>query len=45
MIFGQFPPPVEQDPVYNQPCFATQCNLGTTVGGPKVVREGGGFLL
>lgn len=27
MIFGQEPPPVEQDPVYNQPCFAA-CNIG-----------------
>ena len=27
MIFGQAPPPLEQDPVYNQPCFVTQCSL------------------
>ncbi|GAB4815549.1 hypothetical protein N2152v2_002595 [Parachlorella kessleri] len=32
MAFGQYPPPVEQDKVYNQPCFAKQCNLvGNTV--------------
>lgn len=29
MIFGQAPPPIEEDKVYMQPCFATQCNLGT----------------
>ena len=29
MIFGKPPPPVELDAVYNQPCFTTQCNLGT----------------
>ena len=32
MIFGQAPPPVEQDPVYTQPCFSKQCNLGTLSG-------------
>ena len=25
----QAPPPVEEDKVYTQPCFTTQCNLGT----------------
>lgn len=28
MIFGQAPPPLEDDPVYNQPCFSV-CNIGT----------------
>jgi hypothetical protein len=28
MIFGQEPPPVELDPVYEQPCFAI-CNIGS----------------
>lgn len=36
MIFGQAPPPIEEDKVYMQPCFATQ------VGGALV--GGGGFL-
>ncbi|KAG2451712.1 hypothetical protein HYH02_003492 [Chlamydomonas schloesseri] len=27
MIFGQMPPPTHLDPVYTQPCFATQCAL------------------
>lgn len=27
MIFGQEPPPVEEDPVYTQPCFSA-CNIG-----------------
>ncbi|PSC73082.1 beta-carotene isomerase chloroplastic-like [Micractinium conductrix] len=29
MIFGEAPPPVELDKVYDQPCFLKQCNLGT----------------
>lgn len=24
MVFGQAPPPIEQDKVYNQPCFVRQ---------------------
>jgi hypothetical protein len=28
MIFGQEPPPIEEDPVYNQPCFSV-CNIGS----------------
>jgi len=28
MIFGQKAPPLEQDEVYNQPCFAHECKLG-----------------
>lgn len=32
MIFGQAPPPIEQDKVYDQPCFVRQCNLGTVSG-------------
>jgi len=28
MIFGQAPPPIEEDPVYNQPCFSV-CNIGS----------------
>lgn len=27
MIFGQKAPPIEQDPLYNQPCFAQECTL------------------
>lgn len=27
MIFGQRAPPIEQDPLYNQPCFAHECTL------------------
>ena len=27
MIFGQAPPPLEEDPVYKQPCFVPQCSL------------------
>jgi len=27
MIFGQAPPPIEEDPVFNQPCFSV-CNVG-----------------
>jgi hypothetical protein len=26
MLFGLPPPPVEEDPVYNQPCFSV-CNV------------------
>jgi hypothetical protein len=46
MIFGQAPPPIEQDKVYDQPCFVRQCNLGTVSGGrsqsqpcPKIDTE------
>lgn len=28
MIFGQTPPPPEEDPAYSQPCLANQCALG-----------------
>lgn len=27
MIFGQRAPLIEQDPIYNQPCFAHECTL------------------
>lgn len=27
MIFGQAPPPIEQDKVYDQPCFVRQVRL------------------
>jgi hypothetical protein len=27
MIFGQAPPPLEEDPVFQQPCFIPQCSL------------------
>ena len=27
MIFGQAPPPLEQDPAYSQPCFVPACSL------------------
>jgi hypothetical protein len=30
MIFGVRPPPIEQDTVYNQPCFAHQCHIADT---------------
>ncbi|KAG2485709.1 hypothetical protein HYH03_015593 [Edaphochlamys debaryana] len=48
MIFGQMPPAIQDDPAYQQPCFATACSLGATVaaasGGapppcPKVATE------
>lgn len=29
MKFGVAPLALEEDKVYNQPCFLTQCNLGT----------------
>ena len=29
MIFGQAPPPLEEDPVYDQPCFSV-CNIGSS---------------
>jgi len=28
MIFGQAPPPIEEDKIYTQPCFANQCAIG-----------------
>lgn len=31
MIFGQTPPPLEQDPVYTQACFVPQCSLAASV--------------
>lgn len=31
MVFGQTPPPLEQDPVYTQPCFVPQCSLAAGV--------------
>lgn len=34
MIFGQAPPPLEEDPVYTQPCFASQCTLGNALPTP-----------
>lgn len=27
MVFGQVPPPLEQDPVYTQSCFVPHCSL------------------
>lgn len=27
MIFGQAPPPIEEDKVYMQPCFTTQVGI------------------
>lgn len=31
MIFGQAPPPLEEDPVYTRSCFVPQCSLAATV--------------
>eukprot|EP00878_Enallax_costatus_P007865 GHUV01008230.1.p1 GENE.GHUV01008230.1~~GHUV01008230.1.p1 ORF type:complete len:294 (+),score=80.49 GHUV01008230.1:154-1035(+) len=31
MVFGQAPPPLEQDPVYTQACFVPQCSLAASV--------------
>ena len=28
MIFGQRAPPLEQEEIYNQPCFAHECKIG-----------------
>lgn len=28
MSFGVKPPPLEEDPVFTQPCFVHQCKLG-----------------
>jgi hypothetical protein len=27
MVFGQAPPAITEDAVYNQPCFAGQCSM------------------
>jgi hypothetical protein len=27
MVFGQTPPPIEEDKAFKQPCFATLCEL------------------
>lgn len=27
MVFGEYPPPVHEDEVYNEPCFAKNCKL------------------
>ena len=29
MIFGQLPPPLEEEDVYHQPCFETDCAIAT----------------
>jgi hypothetical protein len=34
MIFGQAPPPMTEDAVYNQPCFAGQCSMAEDVSKP-----------
>ncbi|GIL90818.1 hypothetical protein Vretimale_16791 [Volvox reticuliferus] len=45
MIFGQAPPPMNEDPAYNQPCFAVQCSIANRTDGaapppcPKVDTE------
>jgi hypothetical protein len=31
MVFGQAPPPLEQDPVYTQSCFVPQCSLADRI--------------
>ncbi|GLI66286.1 hypothetical protein VaNZ11_010047 [Volvox africanus] len=47
MIFGQAPPPMNEDPAYNQPCFAVQCSIASRAEGaalppcPKVDTERG----
>jgi hypothetical protein len=43
MIFGQAPPPIEQDEIYNAPCFAHECTLAdrAPVPCPKIDTERG----
>lgn len=37
MRFGQKPPPIEEDAVYNQPCFAGVCSMASPSGPcPKI---------
>lgn len=31
MIFGVAPPPVKEDEVYKQPCFAQNCTIASTI--------------
>lgn len=35
MIFGQAPPPLEQDEAYAQPCFMTQCAIAKSGKAPE----------
>jgi hypothetical protein len=30
MVFGQAPPPLEEDPALAQPCFAVHCSIART---------------
>ena len=43
MIFGQRAPPVEQDAVYGQPCFLSQCSVAkqrdSSIACPKIDTE------
>lgn len=44
MIYGQVPPPLEQDVVYNQPCLAASCMIASTPQAepcPKIDTERG----
>ena len=43
MIFGQHPPPIELDEVYNAPCFAHECAIAdkAPVVCPKIDTERG----
>lgn len=34
MVFGQVPPAIEDEPVYNQPCLQTQCPTAQTSASP-----------
>ena len=37
MRFGQAPPPIEEDAVYNQPCFSAVCSMASPSGPcPKI---------
>jgi hypothetical protein len=38
MVFGQFPQPIEEELIYNQPCLANQCSTAKPNGEfcPKV---------
>lgn len=41
MVFGQYPPPIEQDPVYNQECLINYCATANSrlASCPKVINN------